>query len=351
VKAVQLDKIASVTLNCGLRKDVRVSDEFQCREGDVIAVRVLNSKTTYNTLELPSGRMSTVRKGDIVAGALGHRQALLGYAGRLPESLRVGDTLNLLNIGGVLGVCTSASPAVGEPFECEVLGQVLSFPQVGSRKSVPANIAADCDSLDDRVDALGAPVIAVVGTCMNSGKTEACLALVHEFARRGMKVAAAKATGVSLRRDVLAMEDAGAASIGIFTDLGVVTTSRANAAGLARTLLNRLAKGHPDVILVELGDGILGDYGVDAILADKGLSKSFAATVLAANDPVAAWGGVELLVGRFGIFPTVITGPATDNEAGRVAVTRETKVAAINARSSREELAAQLKSKLEPVHA
>jgi len=339
MRALSLDKIASVTLNCALRKDVRVENEFPCREGDVVAVRILNAKTTYNTLELPSGRMSTLRPGDVIAGALGHRAALLGYAGHVPEKLAVGDVINLLNIGGVLGICTSGSPSVGAPFECEVLGQVLDFPFVGSRKGIPANISHHCGPLDETLDLAKTPVVAVVGTCMNSGKTEACLSLVHEFARSNQKVSAGKSTGVSLRRDILAMEDAGAFEAMIFTDLGIVTTSKQNAAGLSRTLLNRLAKNQPDVILLELGDGLLGDYGVDAILDEADLRAGFTSVVLAANDPVAAWGGTVLLRERYGIVPSVITGPATDNRAGCRAVERETNVPAINARTDREALA------------
>ena len=47
--------------------------------------------------------------------------------------------------------------------------------------------------------------------------------------RRGLKVAAGKMTGVSLRRDILQMEDCGAAPVAMFTDFGVVTTNDANA--------------------------------------------------------------------------------------------------------------------------
>ena len=35
--------------------------------------------------------------------ALVHRKALVGYSGHLPSSVQVGDKLNLLNMGGVLG--------------------------------------------------------------------------------------------------------------------------------------------------------------------------------------------------------------------------------------------------------
>lgn len=351
MRAVLLDKVASVTLNCGLRRDVRLADTFACREGDVLAVRILNAKTTYNTLELTTGRMSALKPGDVIAGALGHRNALLGYSGVIPETLKVGDKINLLNIGGVLGHCTSYSPAVGPPFECEVLGQVLDFPILGSRKGVPANIAANLPPLDTELNIGDVPVIAVAGTLMNSGKTEACTALIQQFTRAGLKVAAIKTTGVSLRRDILAMEDAGAVHSAIFTEYGIVTTQRSNAAGLTRSMLNRMASAAPDLIVVELGDGLMGDYGVDAIFEAEDLANCFTKVVLAANDPVGAWGGVRILSERYGVSTAAVTGPATDNLVGTRAIERETGVLAINARQNAETLSKQLRKGLEVSHA
>ncbi len=77
----------------------------------------------------------------------------------------------------------------------------------------------------------------------------------------------------------------------------------------------------PDVIVAELGDGILGEYGVQDILHDAELTRVGAAYVMAAPDPVACWGAVELMRREFDLPITVITGPATDNEVGRVYVT------------------------------
>ena len=340
MRALVLDKVGSVTRNCQLRHDVRVVDDYPCREGDVVAVRVLSSKTSYNTLELPTGRMSPLRAGDVIAGVLGHRKALFGYAGDLPEGLSTGDEINILNLGGVLGRCTATSPALGEPFRCEVLGQVLSFPTMGSRVGVPATIVDGARPIESELAASMPPVIAVVGSCMNSGKTEACLTLVHGLARRGLKVAAGKTTGVSLLRDTFAMEDAGAFKTLCFTDFGVVTTTASTACGAAVSILNGLAKERPDVIVLELGDGLIGAYGVDSILADPALRQAFSSVVLSANDPVAAWGGVEILRTRFGIPTRVVTGPATDNVAGTVLVTEQTGVAAFNARTQPDEFLA-----------
>ena len=338
MKTIVLDKIASVTKNCALGRRVRAGSDFPCKEGDVVAVRVLSSKRVYNQLELTSGRMSFLKPNDVIAGALGHRRALLGYAGHIPEKLAVGDRINILNLGGVLGICDSENPDLGHPFECEVLGQVLNFPYVGERVGVPANIASDVPALAERLDARGVPVIAVVGTCMNSGKTAACSALIQELTHRGLIVHAAKATGVSLRRDTLLMEDSGAARTSTFTDLGIVTTTCGNAPSVTRTQLSLLAASGPDIIVLELGDGLFGTYGVDAILDDPEIRAAFSAVILAANDPVGAWGGVRVLREAYDITPTVVTGPATDNIAGTAIIEERCGVAAINARMHPSEL-------------
>ena len=348
MKTVLLDKIASVTRACGLKREVRVSAEIPCEEGVVVAVRVLNDKGTYSQLELPSGRMAQVKKGDVVAGALGHRHALFGYSGHVPERLAPGDKVNLLNMGGVIGICDSVNPDLGPPFECEVLGAVLHFPYLGERIGVAARVGGFGDTLDlaAPLDAAGVPVVALVGSCMNCGKTAAACTLVRHLTHGGLTVDGLKATGVSLRRDVLAMEDAGARATGIFTDLGIVSTTPANAPAAMRTLVTRLAAGRPDAIVAELGDGLLGAYGVAAILEDPQVRKAMTAVVLAANDPVAAWGGVRMLRETFGIEPVAVTGPATDNIAGTRIIEEAVGVPAINARTEGERLSALVRERL-----
>jgi len=346
VKTVLLDKIASVTRACGLKREVRVSADIPCEEGVVVAVRVRNDKSTYSQLELPSGRMAQVKKGDVVAGALGHRHALFGYSGHLPERLAPGDTVHLLNMGGVIGICDSVNPDLGPPFECEVLGAVLHFPYLGERIGIAARIGGEPLDLAAPIDAAGVPVIALVGSCMNCGKTAAACTLVRHLSHGGLTVDGLKATGVSLRRDVLAMEDAGARATALFTDFGIVSTTPANAPALTRTLVTRLAAGRPDVIVAELGDGLLGAYGVAAILDDERIRAAFTAVVLAANDPVAAWGGVRILREQFGIEPVAVTGPATDNIAGTKIIEQEVGVPAINARIDGERLAELVRERL-----
>jgi len=331
MKTVVVDKIASVTQACGLSHELRISTEIPCEEGVVLVVEVLNNKSTYNTLELTSGRMAKVARGDVIVGALGHRKALFGYSGHLPERVQAGDVIQLLNIGGVLGICDSATPDKGKPFDCRVLGVVLQFPYLGERIGVPARVGYKALDYEATLNTRNVPVIALAGTCMEAGKTAAACAIVARMRHRGFVVDAFKATGVSLRRDILAMEDAGARRSMIFTDFGVVTTTPKTGPALTRTMLTEMASGKPDVIVFELGDGILGTYGVEAILKCEDIRAALTGVVLSANDPVAAWGGVKILREKFGIEPCVVTGPSTDNQVGVSIIEEQMKVAAFNA--------------------
>jgi hypothetical protein len=231
---------------------------------------------------------------------------------------------------------------------------VLHFPYLGERIGVPARIGLLPGPLAVRppLDTRGVPVVALVGSCMNAGKTAAACAMVQQMAHLGLAVDGIKATGVSLRRDILAMEDAGARHTAIFTDLGVVSTTPENAPAVVRTLVTQLAAGAPavkeppDAIVVELGDGLLGAYGVDAILADPEIRAAFTAVVLAANDPVAAWGGVRLLREQYSIEPAAVTGPATDNQVGTRIIEERLGCPAVNARTDAGRLAAVVLERL-----
>jgi hypothetical protein len=248
--------------------------------------------------------------------------------------LKPGDVIQMLNIGGVLGICDSATQDKGKPFDCKVLGTVLSFPYLGERIGVPARVGYKALDYNAPLDVRGVPVVALAGTCMEAGKTAAASAIIARMRHRGLVVDAFKATGVSLRRDILAFEDSGARRTMIFTDFGIVTTTEKCGPALTRSMLTEMASGKPDVIVFELGDGLLGTYGVQSILSEADIRAALTTVVLSANDPVAAWGGIKLLRERFGIEPAVVTGPATDNQVGVDLIRDQLKVEAFNAISN-----------------
>ena len=343
---VRLDRIASSTRNARLRAEVLIGPEVVSEEGRILAVRIGSDKAVYNQVEDPTGRLIRLRSGDVLAGVLGARRALRGYEGEVPESIAAGDTIEVLNLGGVLGRCTAGNPDLGPPFTAEVLGAVLSFPRTGDRVGLPATIR---DGAVPAGKALlpGPPIVAVVGTCMDSGKTVAAGEVIRGLFRSGLRVAGVKLTGVSLRRDALAMLDAGAVEALTFTDAGIVSTDDAAALPTAFGLLNELARStKPDVIVAEFGDGILGEYGVARLLENPDLIGRIGAIVCCAPDQVGAWGAVEILQTTFELTPTVISGPATDNEVGCRFIRDRLGLPAANARSGDGALAAIVREAL-----
>jgi hypothetical protein len=182
---------------------------------------------------------------------------------------------------------------------------------------------------------------------MNAGKTVAATELVRGLARSGLRVCAAKLTGVSLMRDALSMLDAGAVAALTFNDIGIATTHPGVTVASAKGIFNRLAAAKPHVIVAELGDGILGEYGVQDILRDAELTSVGAAYIMAAPDPVACWGAAELMRTEFNLPITGITGPATDNEVGLAYINTALQLPAHNALRDASGLVAVARNALE----
>lgn len=316
---VAIDRVASVLSGLDVQRQEALSASLVVTAGAVVVGRLLDDMP--HELELGDGRMVRALRGDVIAGALGVRRALRGVAGALPKQLAVGSTLNVLNRGGVLGLAENAGSA-----RLVVMGALLRDGAPAMMKPCAVEPLASFATIG-RVP----PVVAIAGSCMHAGKTAAAVALVHELTAAGYAVGAVKLTGVAAQRDVRAMQDAGATSVATFVDAGSPSTcSGGDVVAIARGCFAKVTADGVDVIVAELGDGLLGDYGVDAILAADDIRQVLTTVVLSAADPVAAWGGVELLA-RAGLTTTVVTGATTDNSAGRDAVTRHTGVPAANA--------------------
>jgi hypothetical protein len=129
------------------------------------------------------------------------------------------------------------------------------------------------------------------------------------------------------------MEDHGAFATLSFLDCGLPSTARVtDLAPYARAILAELAARNPDVIVLELGDGILGDYHVGSFFQHPDLTRATRAVVMCANDLVAAWGAKKLME-EWGIPITVVSGPVTDNQTGTDYISRELLLPAANAKT------------------
>lgn len=326
MKQYEADKIASAASAAGIGKTVSVSEvSFVPKAGDLVLVRALGESVTYGHLELESGRLAKVNRGDLMIGVMGRRRALKGFVGDIPEAAAPGDRLHLLNMGGVVGVCTGHHSSLEDAIELELVGMVKGAD--GRPLSIKENALSPAGRLD-----VSAFVVFVAGTCMNSGKTVAAAEIVKQAKYSGLRVCGAKLTGVACLRDTLQMGDHGAFATASFLDCGLPSTAGAgDLAPFAKSILNHLDAFSPDIIVVELGDGIVGGYGVDSVLADAEIRSAIGSFVFCASDYVGLIGGMTVLR-SYGIDIDVVAGSVTDSKMGESFIEENYGLKAGNAR-------------------
>jgi hypothetical protein len=326
MREFEADKIGSATSPLGLEKKVLTAKGISApRAGDVVLVRALGESVTYGNLELPTGRLARINRGDLLLGVLGRRRALKGFVGDVPETVLEGDRLHLLNMGGVIGICTGHHSSLEDAIEVEVVGAVCD--ELGLQVNIGDSAIPPADTLN-----VSAALVFVAGTCMNSGKTVAATELIKQARSAGLRVCGAKLTGVACLRDTLDMQDHGAFATAGFLDCGLPSTVGIDdLAPFAKAILNHLDSFGPDLIVVELGDGIVGGYGVDSVLSDQELTNAVSSFVFCASDYVGLLGGVEVLKAH-GIVIDVVAGSVTDSRMGEEFIESNYALKAGNAR-------------------
>ncbi len=326
MKQVIVDKIGSAATRLNVSRTVNVvSSNGGPRSGDVVAVKALGESATYGNLELTNGRLARITTGDVLIGVLGARRALKGFVGDVPQNVAEGDKLHLLNMGGVIGVCSGHHSSFSDAIQVEVLGLVCN--KEGQLLNIGDNSLPPADDL--RVTA---PIVVIAGTCMNSGKTVAATEIIKQASHRGLRVAGAKLSGVAALRDTLNMQDHGAFATASFVDCGLPSTANVeDLSPVARAVLNHLDALDPDLIVVELGDGIVGGYSVDSVLRNDEIRSAISSLVFCASDYVGVIGGASVLR-DMGLEISVVAGSVTDSQMGEDYIQEKFGLTAGNAR-------------------
>jgi hypothetical protein len=327
-QTITVDKVASSTAHCPVESPVPLSPYVVAQHGYLVVVRALDEKDQYDEVECSDGVFRHIKSGDVLVGTLGGRQALKGYSGRVPRHITAGDTLHVLNLGGLVGECTAAHPDLGPALPVEVLGAVMVQ---RNDEWVHARIQEDALEMVHRLDT-SVPIVSVSGTAMDTGKTKAASIIVEGLSEKGLNVGAAKLTGASLTRDVRRMQDHGATAVATFTDAGIACTVEDAITPIAKGVIHHLNETNDlDVIVAEMGDGFVGYYGVDDLLTDMELQSFVASHVVAATDLAGAWAAERAFRERYHTSITAVTGPVTDNDVGRRYVKQRLGITALNA--------------------
>ncbi|GCE25622.1 hypothetical protein KDA_11060 [Dictyobacter alpinus] len=306
---MQLTKVPSAVRKLIIPSTVEIGEQIIPEEGAVLIAEALSDAGKNNLLEFTSGRIGFLTEGDILPVVLGKRRALREYSGDIPKQVAVGDVLYYLCESGVVGEIRGINEQWGAPIQVRILGSLL---ENGKPVNIKQSALPNYTTLEQ-----SAPIIGVVGTCMNIGKTTAICKIIKHFKAQGLKVAGVKLSGVASTQDLDKIQDAGASPVLGFMDAGLPSTCGNPQAVIeaAISVLHAANTFNPDLIIAEFGDGILGEYNVGHILKSPHIQQHISSFIVGAGDLVGAWGAQEIMH-QYGVPVTVITGPAVNNDTG-----------------------------------
>ena len=264
------------------------------RAGDLVVVEVVRVRNHSGIVQATNERLR-LYEGVHYVGVLGNRYATDAFAATLgAEPLGTRRALHALTNAGMVGVVRDRASAIKPPTELRFLDYVADAG--GAR----LNLKALCGPpLDTPPPVAVPPVVLVVGSGMNAGKTTTAARLVRQLVVRGRRVAALKMTGSVSDRDLRELRATGAAFVRDFSDYGHPSTFLAPFAelrALQRRMLSAAAAARPEVVVVELADGIL-QRETAWLLRDPELAGHTAAVVLAAGCALSALAGTDELLG------------------------------------------------------
>ena len=288
-------------------------EELTPLPGDLVLARV-DELGQHKRLELTNSRRASLFEGDEIVVAYGNRYAPDQFEGIVPDHL---GPCRLVAAGGVAARLLNRHDRIRSATRITPLG--LLADKDGRRINLSSARLPKADQIHP------SPLVLVVaGTSMNSGKTTTCANLVKGFVRQNIKVAAAKFTGTGAGSDYRILVDAGAEPVFDFIDAGYVSTYRLNRDALldiVMTLGTELCTAQPDIIVVEIADGLL-QRETAHLFATPAFTDWIDGVIFAAGDALGAQAGVSWLLARqlpvFAITGVMTSSPLAQREAAEV---------------------------------
>ncbi len=216
--------------------------------GDVVLVQLESTgyHTKINTAD--NGRLR-LYPSDVLVCVFGNRYATDAYEGRVEGT----EKLHILTGAGMVGTVQAKYRTMKNPTNVTFLGYLGD--EQGHRINLKDRLFRP-RPLETALD----NVIMMIGTGMNSGKTTTAVRLVKSLLGRGVKVATCKLTGSVSHQDLHEMSATTPHDVRDFSDYGFPSTYLCETdelVSLFETMLTDALEVEPDVIVMEVADGLL----------------------------------------------------------------------------------------------
>jgi len=274
-------KRSFVTRNVDLN-DVHSFSSQSPEEGDLVLARVDRIRQ-HGRLENTEGRRVHLYKGDELILVAGNRYATDQFHATAPTEL---GSCHLVAAGGIAANVVGKSNQVKPATEITLVGTLIDT----TGKKINLRDYRKLQASYIHPNTVSIPVLAVLGSDMNSGKTSMACSVIKGLSRGGLKVAGAKLTGTGAGPDFWKMLDAGAYQVRDFVDYGYPSTvglSATKLIDLLRVIKSDAKQNCADVLVVEVADGVLQPDN-QKLISDPRFLKEVSGSVVAADSATAA---------------------------------------------------------------
>lgn len=263
------------------------------RIGDIALVRV-ESIGYHSRLDIADSSRLRLYVGDVIVGVFGNRYATAAFEAEV-QGL---DEIHMLTSSALLGTVRSRHHDMAAPTRFSFVGYLdggqgrrMNLKELHAHRLIPRAAPAEVRQ---------PPLLLVVGTSMDSGKTTAATKIVKHLVDRGMQVAACKITGSVSPRDGSEWRATGATHVRDFSDYGFPSTylcAEEELLALFQAMVADASLVNPAVIVMEIADGVL--QRETKILTESPLVRRRASgVVLTAGCPGSALFGLNELQQR-----------------------------------------------------
>lgn len=238
-----------------ITRNVKIDNATQLLEsspksGDLLLCKIDKIKQ-HTRLEDIHGRRNHLYEGDTVIVVAAQRYATDQFCAELPTQE---GYCHLVAAGGIAGKVIHRSGQVKAPTEITLLGIL------GDQQGNALNLSDFAPLAKTPITSADIPVLVVIGSDMNAGKTTTACACINGLEKQGIKTAGAKLTGTGAGPDYWRMHDAGAHTVVDFLDAGYPSTiglSNDDFLTILKKFKAAAIAANCKVLILEIADGIL----------------------------------------------------------------------------------------------
>ncbi len=262
------------------------------KPGDVAVFQVLKIGK-HKAIQGVNGNNTYIFPGDRILATFGNRYASGQFEGYVPTNYS--PKFEILGQGGVVGTLKSWHSKFDDigATEVKLIGyavddneKVINTIYKGVER-LPFNPSKERDF----------EIVLSLGASMDSGKTTTAAFLSRGFMMQKKKVAFIKLTGTVFAKDCSVVRDCGAKTAIDFSYCGFPSTYLCETdelLDLFETLLNHTERIKPDVVVIEIADGLL-QKETSALINNAAFMSTIDSVVLSCADSLSVNSGIDIL--------------------------------------------------------